>query len=185
MNKLILFIALMLFPSWSLLWAASYQIQLKNGNEIKTSYYWEEGSEIKFYQYGGVVGVPRANVVGIKTSNANYQENKDITPPETIEKDPKVVDTTKIQTDDKEGKISQDTEKSSSIDPSYYRAQKATLKDKLDDALERNREATRRKDQEAKDATRLEMREYVKKIYDLEAELKEKNKGALPKWWNE
>jgi hypothetical protein len=185
MNKLILFIALITFQSWTLVWAASYQLQLKNGNEIKTSHYWEEGNEIKFYLYGGIVGVPRANVIDIKSSNANYQENKDVIPAETIVKDQKIVDKTKNQTDNREEKISKDTEKSGAIDQNYYREQKVVLKDKLDDALERNREATRRKDQEAKETTRLEMREYVKKIYDLEAELKEKNKGVLPNWWNE
>ncbi len=183
MNTLILFIALMIFQSCSLVWAASYQLQLKNGNEIKTSHYWEEGDEIKFYLYGGVVGVPRANVVGIKSSIANYQENKDMIPSETVVKDQKVEDNTKNQIDNREGKIRQDAEKSAAIDPNYFREQKAALKDKLDDALERNREATRRKDQEAKATTRQEMLKYSQQLYDLEDELKEKNKGILPHWW--
>jgi hypothetical protein len=185
MNKLILFIALVIFPSWSLLWAASYQLQLKNGSEIKTSHYWEEGNEIKFYQYGGVVGVPRANVIGIKSSNANLQENKDTIPTDTIVKDQKVGDNTKTHTDKKEEKLSKDTEKIGTIDPNYYREQKAALKDKLDDALEKNREATRRKDQDGKAATRQEMLKYSQQLHDLERELKEKNKGTLPDWWKE
>src|SRR5687768_15328561 len=101
MNTLILFIALMICQSWTLVWAASYQLQLKNGNEIRTSHYWQEGDEIKFYLYGGVVGVPRANVVGIKSSIANYQENKDMIPPETVVKDQKVEDNTKNQIDNR------------------------------------------------------------------------------------
>ena len=185
MNKLILFIALIIFQSCTLVCAASYQLQLKNGNELKTSHYWEEGNEIKFYFYGGIVGVPKGNVIGIKSYNASYKENMDVIPTETTVKDQKIEGNRKNQTDNKGTKISKDSEKSGAIDPNYYREQKAVLKDKLEEALERNREATLRKDQEAKDATRMEIREYTKKIYNLEAELKEKNKGVIPDWWKE
>jgi hypothetical protein len=185
MNKLILFIALIIFQAETPVWAGSYQLQLKNGNEIRTSHYWQEGDEIKFYLYGGVVGVPRANVMGIKSSNRKVEEHKNIIPTEADVKDQKVGRKTGDQTSRNGEKDSQGKEQIGVLDPDYYKSQKAALKDKLDDVLERNREATRRKDQEAKDATQVEMRGYVKKIYDLEAELKEKNKGVLPNWWNE
>ena len=166
MNKYILFIALIIFQPWTLAWGASYKLLLKNGSEIKTSHYWEEGNEIKFYLYGGVVGVPRANVIGIKSSKAAIEDNNMISP-ETVVKDQKVEDNSGNQTTKKEEAYNKGTEQTGVIDANYYKSQKAALKDKLDDVLERNRQATRRKDQEAKYATRLEMREYVKKIMIL------------------
>jgi hypothetical protein len=181
----------MVFQSWTLAWSASYQLQLKNGNAIKTSRYWEEGDEIKFYQYGGVVGVPRSNVIGIKSSDTKLEDYKEVLPTEANMKDLKIRDAIEKPMNNKEvktdGSPDKDApmDKTALVDASYYKSQKAALKEKLDDALERNREATRRKDQEAKDATRGVMREYVKKIYDLEDELKAKNKGVLPTWWNE
>jgi hypothetical protein len=71
------------------------------------------------------------------------------------------------------------------VDIKYYSERKVTLKEKLAEALEKNREATSRKDQESKKATRQEMRKYSQQLHDLEDELKEKNKGSLPDWWKE
>jgi len=185
MNVLALFIALTILQSWTLTWAASYLIALNNGNEIETDHYWDEGDEIKFYLHGGVVGIPKANVIDIKSFNTKLGKKKEMLPIEGGMKDQIVRDNTTSPMNNREGTTSQQTDKIAASDYDYYRSQKATLKDKLNDALERNREATQRKDQGAKDATRQEMHEYLKKIYDLEAELKEKNNGILPKWWNE
>src|SRR5882724_13190593 len=131
MNKLILFIALMICESWTLVWAASYQIQLKNGNEIKTSHYWEEGDEIKFYAYGGVAGVQKGLVSSVTTSNVPYKEDSSFK--ENLEKsrDPSVVSDPKskesaqtrtgetaVRTDISGGKSG---EKSEAIDFDSYR----------------------------------------------------------------
>ena len=66
MNKLILFIVLIIFQTTGLTWGASYLLQLKNGNEVRTSRYWEEGDEIKFYIYGGIAGIQKGFVIGIR-----------------------------------------------------------------------------------------------------------------------
>jgi hypothetical protein len=84
MNRVIVFIALIIFQTAGLTWGASYLLHLKNGNELRTSHYWEEGDEIKFYAYGGVAGIQKAFVSRVTISNLNYKE--DISSKEDIEK---------------------------------------------------------------------------------------------------
>jgi hypothetical protein len=195
MNKLILFIALMIFQSWTLVWAASYQIQLKNGNEIKTSHYWEEGDEIKFYAYGGIAGIKKGLVSKVTTSNVNYKEDsfskedleKSRTPPVLSNQKPK--ENAQTRASETAGRSDGSGEKSESkgeaVDLDSYRERKAALREKLEDALQRNRDATTRQDQDARESTRQEYLKFSKQIMDLGEELKKKNKGILPDWWDE
>src|SRR5919106_1878367 len=185
MNKRILFIALVAFQSWTLVWAASYRLQLKNGNEVKTPRYWEEGDEIKFYVYGGIAGVQKGLVHSVTILKSNSKEDATYGKEREQGEDSQVLDDRKsgggIKTqnkgsEDKPNEKPGDTE----VNVKYYSERKATLKEKLAEALEKNREATSRKDQEAKKATRQEMRKYSQQLHDLEDELKEKNRGRLP-----
>jgi hypothetical protein len=52
----------------SLCWAA-YVIHLKDGRDISTHEYWEEGDEIKIKQFGGVVGIAKKNVLSIEEAD--------------------------------------------------------------------------------------------------------------------
>ena len=45
---------------------AAYMIHLKDGRDITTHEYWEEGGQIKIKQYGGVVGISKEDVVSIE-----------------------------------------------------------------------------------------------------------------------
>jgi len=194
MNKLILFIALMIFQSWTLVLAASYQIQLKNGSEIKTSHYWEEGDEIKFYAYGGVAGIQKGLVSRVITSNVPYKE--DSSSKEDMEKSqsPSVLSgpKSKESAQTRENEIADRTDRSDgkrgekieAIDFESYRERKAVLKEKLEDALQRNREATAKQDQGLKESTRKDYLDFSKQILDLGDELKKKNNGVLPAWWD-
>ena len=191
MIKLIVFIALIIFQTASLTWGASYLLQLKNGNELRTSHYWEEGDEIKFYAYGGVAGIQKAFVSRVTISNLNYKE--DPSSKEDIEKnraplvsvDPKSKENRQMQIRTRESQSGENAEKDELVDFDYYRERKATLKEKLENAIQRHREATARKDQEAKESTRKEYLGFSKQIIDLGDDLKRKNKGVLPNWWQE
>ena len=191
MNRVIVFIALIIFQTAGLTWGASYLLHLKNGNELRTSHYWEEGDEIKFYTYGGVAGVQKAFVSKITISNLNYKE--DISSKEDIEKNrapsvsvgPKSKESRQMQIGTRESQPDENAKKDEVIDYDYYRERKAALKEKLEDAIQRHREATARKDQEAKESTRKEYLEFSKQIIDLGDDLKKKNKGVLPDWWQE
>jgi hypothetical protein len=191
MNKLILFIALIICQPSGLTWGASYHLQLKNGNEVRTSRYWEEGDEIKFYIYGGVAGIQKEFVARVTISNLDYKE--ETTARGDIEKSSaplnisgqKAKESATIRSGETEGTARASSEKGQLIDFDGYRKRKAILKEKLEDALQRNREAITRQDQEARESTRKEYLEFSKQIMDLGDELKSKNKGVLPGWWNE
>jgi hypothetical protein len=195
MNKFILFTALLIFQPWTLVWAASYQIQLKNGSEIRTSHYWEEGDEIKFYAYGGVAGIQKGLVSRVTTSNVPYKE--DSSSKEDREKnrdtsalrDPKLKENARTRANNTasraDGSGEQSGSKGETIDFDSYRERKSVLKEKLEEALQRNREAITRQDPKTRESTRQEYLEFSKQIMDLGEELKKKNKGVLPDWWDE
>jgi hypothetical protein len=191
MNKLILFIVLIIFQTTGLTWGASYLLQLKNGNEVRTSRYWEEGDEIRFYIYGGIAGIHKGFVIGITKSNLNGKEKtvgkevKETSQAPLVIGAPKSKESAQTRSSEIESKPSGSSEKSKVIDFDHYREMKNVLKEKLEDALQRNREATARQDQDAKESTRREYLQFSKQIIDLGDELKRKNKGVLPYWWDE
>jgi hypothetical protein len=191
MNRLIVFMMLIIFQPAGLLWGASYVLHLKNGNELRTSHYWEEADEVKFYVYGGVAGIQKGFVTGITISNFNDKEaagNKDDiekTDAPAMTSGPQSKQSPRRQLGESESISSANVGKGEVVDFDYYRERKAALKEKLEDALARNREATARKDQQAKELTRKEYLEFSRQIIDLSDELKKKNKGVLPPWWEE
>jgi hypothetical protein len=62
---------------------AAYLIRLKNGNEILTGRYWQEGQQIMFDAYGGVFGIDKAFVTKIEESH------KALKPEAAVREDPK------------------------------------------------------------------------------------------------
>ena len=54
---------------WPASGEAAYLIKLKNGNEIVTARYWQQGHQVMFDTYGGVFGVDRAYISKIEESN--------------------------------------------------------------------------------------------------------------------
>ncbi|MCP4578908.1 MAG: hypothetical protein GY846_21745 [Deltaproteobacteria bacterium] len=67
--------------------SAAYMIHLKDGRDITTHEYWEEGGQIKIKQYGGVVGIRKEDVASIE----KIDDPKTIivkSPPKPLEKEP-------------------------------------------------------------------------------------------------
>ena len=155
---------------------SSYLIELKNGSTFIINHYWEEGSQIKFYYYGGVVGIEKEFVKAIRKSDIAYKEEID-SKQDGVDPKSKINEKSGITTIEKK-------EKYGTVDLEYYKEKKIALTAELDESLERLREARRNKDPEAKNKARDEMRKISTKIYDLTDELKEKNNGKLPEgWW--
>lgn len=55
-----------IFFSCASVCSAAYLIHLKDGREITTHEYREEGDQIKIHQYGGVVGISKEDVLSIE-----------------------------------------------------------------------------------------------------------------------
>jgi len=53
---------------------SSCLIEFKNGSTFITNHYWEEGSQIKFYYSGGVVGIEKDLVRKIEKTDLVYEE---------------------------------------------------------------------------------------------------------------
>jgi hypothetical protein len=66
MKKLLTAIAAACFLIYPCVVSASYVIHLKDGREFVTDRYWEEGGQIKFKRYGGVIGIQNDQVKGIE-----------------------------------------------------------------------------------------------------------------------
>ena len=70
---------------------AAFVIQLKNGNEFVTSRHWQEGTQVMFDVYGGVLGVDRNFVSKIARSDKPLQlvrlPSQDEKPQVTAQKD--------------------------------------------------------------------------------------------------
>jgi hypothetical protein len=160
---------------------AAYRIQLKNGREIITSRYWEEGSEIKFYSDDGVMGIPKDLVRQIEQSDLPEKKaTKETATKETDEQ--KATKPTPMA----DGEVATGNQTGDAkVDIKEYKEKKLLLKRKFDEAWERYLEASKNKDLEAKEKARQEMIEFSGQVYDLADELKAKNKGVLPDWWEE
>jgi hypothetical protein len=191
MDKLTVFIALIIFQTTSLTWAATYQLHLQNGNELRTSYYWEEGDEIKFYVYGGVAGIQKEFITRVTITKFNSKEDtgykEEVVGSQTSShrSGQKSTENSRYQAGDSDSTAEGSAQQGEVVDLKYYRQRKAILKEKLEDALQRNREATARQDQDAKEQTRREYLDFSKQIIALGDELKKRNKDVLPDWWEE
>lgn len=54
-------------------YGAYFIIQLKNGNEIKSDKYWEDGDAIRFYTRDGVVGIPQDIIKQIVPGTGTFE----------------------------------------------------------------------------------------------------------------
>jgi len=156
---------------------SSYVIHLNDGQELVTDRYWEEGDQIKFKRYGGVIGIQKDRVREI-------EEIEDL--PE-VKEIPDEKDTPAAQQDAEKGENGETTESGEKEKKLQSLIEKKRiLKKQLDAALSRLREASRNKDAGAKKKAREEMRDYSKQIYALTEQAKEMNNGQLPAdWWQD
>jgi len=62
MKRILTVIAAAVFVIYPCVVSASYIIHLKDGREFVTDRYYEEGDQIKFKRYGGVIGIQKGLV---------------------------------------------------------------------------------------------------------------------------
>jgi hypothetical protein len=185
----------------SVVHGGSFIIELKNGREVTTSHVWEEGDEIKFYAPQGIAGFPKTLVKHIKPSTlvSNDKSARSSLPPSashatpsTTHKPSQTTSNRKTETlqDVENGELSQEQKLASDKslktgEAQACRAKKLILTSRLDDATNKYLAASGARNPDAKQAALDDMREFSKKIIDLGDEVKKKNGGVLPEWWNE
>ena len=186
MKKFILSIVIIAFFIYPSVCLSSYLVELKNGSTFITNHYWKEGRQIKFYYRGGVVGISKDLVRKIRESDLPYKEEvvEEKAPPT-----PNVPEVAPKEAGEKAGEeveAAKKTEaKSSEIDVEYYQRMNEELWEKYREANETRRQAKTDRNQPQYDQARQKIIEVINKLSELSSELKEKNKGVLPDWWQD
>ena len=154
---------------------AGYAIKLKNGRILATPSFWEDKGVIKFYWETGIATIPKEVIRSIGII---------IDVPAMTAPDPKGSIAEPVPTPTKEEKTPVAGVQKDKIDDEYYKKQKAQFTEKFEQAHERYLEASSRRDGVAKKKAWEEFIQQASQVSALEEELKKKNNGVLPEWWN-
>jgi hypothetical protein len=181
-------------------YTASFLIELTNGRDVRASHVWEEGDEIKFSTADGTAGVPKHLVKRIQPSTTVDQDTASATalPPGPADRALSTTDRRSAKSPQQDGGMRRaaGTGPSSADQPpdgstrlkageaQAYQAKKVMLTSQLDAATTKYLEASAARNPDAKQAALAEMREHSKTILALEDEVKKRNGGVLPPWWN-
>ena len=177
---------------WPGLSAASYLIQLRNGQDVATSQYWKEGHTIMFYTTGGVGGVPESAVLRIQTvedppesalagaaeQKATPQGERQVTSQTEQKATPPAE-----QKATPPAEVQRDREQTFKLDLEAYWQKKAEIQAQLNTALERYREASGPENKEEKAKIQQEITARSKQLFDLRDAVKQKYQGRLPEEW--
>lgn len=179
--------------------SAYYTIYLKNGRQFRTDNYWEENDKVVFYLRGGVIGIEKNYVEKIVETNERetsyiYKNETDDSGNTNGQEKSYLQRSQEISEHQTQQKRYGDVEKSGSqsksdervkddIDVDYYKKAQSELKGKIDESIKKFRKASGSKNTQLKQEAMKEISAFSKQLYDLQDELKEKNDGELPKWW--
>ena len=170
----IITIAFLICPS---ICFSSYLIELKNGSKFITYQYWEDGSRIKFYCYGGVVGIEKHLVREIRESDLPYIVEE---PRPAIKEDAKA---------EAEYKPKPKQEKEIPLQP--HPEKEALLKEKMRISTEIGavcdafREAKAKNDREQMQVERKRLLSLQTELSKLRKKVEADYSGQVPAWWNE
>ncbi|NWF55534.1 MAG: hypothetical protein HXY45_12155 [Syntrophaceae bacterium] len=169
---------------------ADYILQLKNGRTVETARFWEEKEEIKFQWPGGVVSLPKKDLLSIteveRKSPGRFADGEEHTltrKPENAPAAPRAALNPTGKVPPAEGSSFPDGLREGSAE--YYQRQKAYYLEQFERAYRRYLEASSRRDREGKKKAWEEFNRFGGQVITLEAELKKKNHGILPSWWND
>lgn len=176
MKKVILVIIIFLavFMTLPAIADAAWRVALKNGGEFMTPHYWNEGGEVLLYSRGCVVGIARNEILKIER-----------VAPEEIRKPEQINEQEAAATPGGEKAVEEDDRAESTIDIAPYKERKSQLEEELKAALQQVREADKNNDKEAAEKAKEEAKDISARMYELTAELMDKNEGKMPdEWWD-
>jgi len=152
---------------------SSYLIELKNGSTFIINHYWKEGGQIKFYYYGGVVGIEKDLVKKIRESDIPVIEHHE----EHRRPNTTAIDTINEVEEKEASKKAFDNEIN-------YKNKQMSLKSQLKEGLSRYKRAKKRDDKEMVDAEYRKVSKVSAELEHLKKKVRTKNNGTLPEWWN-
>ena len=177
MKKFILLIATIAFFICPSICFSSYLIELKNGSKFITYQYWKEGSQIKFYYFGGVVGIEKDLVKEIRESDLPY-----------IKEEPQPAKKEKVQA---EAEYKPKLEQKKEIRLTPYPEKETFLKEKMRIATEVEsvsaafREAKEKNDRKQMQAERKRLLSLKTELSKLRKKIRADHGGQTPAWWDE
>ena len=142
---------------------SSYLIELNNGSKFIAYHYWKKDNLIKFYYYGGLVGIPKDSIFKISESEKEFREE---------------IDSKKTATEFKK--------KDKKINFDDYKNKKISLVKRLKNQqkkLEQN--ISRGKAEMWIERRKRKIKDIMSEIDSLAKELMEKNNEILPDWWHD
>lgn len=176
MKKLIRIILLIAFLAYPSICIPSHVIKLTNGNQLITYEYWEDGSHIRFYSYGGMVGIQKGLVREIKEANLPYA---------IVEPKPPKKWNDKVGTKDKSA--SEHENKTPLPDPE----DKALLEEKrlvmmrISAVSAAFREAKARNNRKQMEEERKKLLASQEELSILLKKVRNHRGGQVPDWWDE
>ena len=196
MKKLLTTIAMAGFLACPCVVSAAYIIHLKDGRDFVTEQYSEEGDQIKFERYGGLIGIRKDLVREIEEIEKPPQKKKAAAESQSPQDEAEAV------AEDKgnrglEAKKPSSTPRVSADKPTPDRGgtaegnadlalyQQAYLEQKsqYEEARKKYWKARRAKHKDEKERALEEMEFLERQLENLKQQVKEKNNGALPEWW--
>jgi hypothetical protein len=169
---------------------ADYIIRLKNGRTLETPRFWEERGEIKFQWPGGVVSLSKEDLLTITEVENKFSDQTPNGERKPAPENPETPPGASLSMMNIVEKVSP-AERLSSAEGlrgnsmEHYRKQKAYYTKQFEQAYQRYLEASSRRDMEGKKKAWEEFNRFGGQVITLETELKKRNNGALPSWWEE
>ena len=188
--------------------SASYVIYLKDGRKFVTGQYSEEGNQIKFRRYGGIIGIQKDLVREIAEvedmlAEKEKPESSNRGLPEIAKKEDSEIERTpgveeiekdgsqskgkgkKTERNFGEGEKPQGEENTKKIDIAYYKREKKAFEEKYQAAREKLEKSRRTRDKALRREAKEELKEIRKLQKELEVNLKRENDGIIPDWWKQ
>lgn len=197
----ILGIGVLLYP---LICFSSYIIHLKDGGEFVADRYWEEGGQIKFKRFGGVMGIKKDLVREIEEIEDLPEEKAEAvkleTPPDEVGADKKKGEASKQkgteaaekpkgqeQEKEKPQELSEEEKKKAEQEKNAkiqaYLEEKKRIMDEKEKAYLAFKEAKAKDDRAKKDVNWKKLSLINKELAELRKKIMAEHGGKLPPWW--
>ncbi|MDP2644850.1 MAG: hypothetical protein Q8P24_07910 [Desulfobacterales bacterium] len=182
-----LFILFLLYPSVS---GADYLVVLKNGSSFHVRGYWQETGLIQFNLYGGDIGIPETFVRGIKEmgdrpEEPDFMENPLPEKTQTGHGPAPAGPEGGKQSVKKTAGVKEEAPRKDKVDRSYYQDRKSALLKNHETVQKSFQQAVANNDRAAMRSLSNQLQLLNRQIAELAGEIKGKNDGILPKWWQQ
>lgn len=188
MKKAITTIASALFILFPIVCTAAWVIHLKDGRSFTTPEYREEGDQIKFERYGGLIGIPRDQVIDIEEI-ADEPEKEVQKAPEAPPVPESKEDTATVQEapppvpprDEKENEADKKKE-----DPQVaFMKEKRRILDERENVSQAFKAAKAKNDRKQKDLYWNKLLQLQNELQQLQNRATTENKNVQPPWWDQ